>query len=352
MRKRLLVVTSVHPADDPRIRYKHIGSLERDFDILYATKAPGPIDPGDLEWHELSGGRVRRWFTALRLMRTADVDLIAIHDPELIPAAVVTAAVRSVPVVFDVHEDLPAQIRARHSYPAILRRPLASFARMWIKVAERRLDVTLAEAGYQDQFESEKPVFPNYPVARDLPAVAEDRGHGVVYVGDVTIQRGALTLLDAVARAEIGPLVYVGRCDPGLRRSLLEHAALSGIDIDVRGWLPHGEAMVTVRSAAVGVSPLHDTPNYRYSLPTKTLEYLAMGVPVIATDLPGTRSAIADLRGVRLVAPEDVDSLAEALRADMSDLAADARSDAERVRQSYRWPDDEVRTFYASLLSA
>ena len=347
--KRLLVVTTVHPSDDPRIREKHIRTLATDFNVLYATKLPAPSDRDGIEWHPLRGGRAVRWFRALRVMLAARVDVIVVHDPELIPVAVAVRTLRGVPVVFDLHENVPALAFTRTSIPRPLRRPLAGTARFWLSVAERSFPITLAEDGYRSLFRWNHPVFPNYLDAGSLPEpTAEERG-GVVYVGDVTEQRGAVTLLDAAVRAGVDSVTYVGRCNDELRERIVERAAGTGIDVRVLGWRTHTEAMAIAGRAAVGVSPLHDTPNYRNSLPTKTLEYLAMGTPVVASDLPGTRNVIGTLPGVRLVPPGDVEALASALEAVDAELAAAAAAGTDDVRKRFRWPAEAVREFYASL---
>ena len=41
-----------------------------------------------------------------------------------------------------------------------------------------------------------------------------------------------------------------------------------------------------VDGALAGLSLLQDEPNFRHSLPTKVVEYMARGVPVITTPLP------------------------------------------------------------------
>jgi glycosyltransferase involved in cell wall biosynthesis len=41
-----------------------------------------------------------------------------------------------------------------------------------------------------------------------------------------------------------------------------------------------------MRGATTGLSLLHNENNYRHSYPTKVFEYLAMGIPVVATPLP------------------------------------------------------------------
>lgn len=350
MTPRLLVVTSVHPADDPRIREKHIRTLSSVFDVTYASKAPGPSDRSGLDWHLLPGGRVRRWVSALRLMLTSQTDLIAIHDPELVPAGITARVARRIPVVFDVHEDVPAQFHTKQTVPQWLRRPLSLASRLLLSWADRSLVVTLAEDGYDRLFRSRPPVFPNYLDGMRLPESGRESRLGVVYVGDITEQRGALTLLEAAARSGRGPVTYVGRCSDTLRLRLLERAADYGVDIELPGWLPHPEAMVIAGQAEVGVSPLHDTPNYRYSLPTKTLEYLAMGTPVIASDLPGTTRVIGSLPGVRLVPAGDIGALAEALASVGDGLGSDAILGSDHVRRRFQWPASEVRAFYRSLV--
>ncbi|MEA3501528.1 MAG: glycosyltransferase, partial [Actinomycetota bacterium] len=348
--RRLLVVTTVHPAEDPRIREKHIRTLSSEFDVIFATKAPPPTDRTGLDWRILSGGRVARWLAALKLMLTTRADAIAIHDPELILAAVTTRLIRGIPIVFDLHENFPAQILTKASVPRMLRRPLAGMARFWLSAAERSLAVSLAEDGYRSLFCWEHPVFPNYPDMAFLPEPDQDQRTGVVYVGDVTEQRGALTLLDAAASAGVGPVVYVGRCGDALRQRLVKRADASGVEIEILGWRSHAEAMTIAGHALVGVSPLHDTPNYRNSLPTKTLEYLAMGTPVIASDLPGTSSIVGSLPGVRLVPAGDTEALARALESIDNALVEEAVEGAADVRSRFQWPTDEVRAFYASLL--
>ena len=349
MTKTLLVVSTVHPSDDPRIRFKFIATLMQDFDIVYATKAPGPSEAESLRWLELRGGRASRWFRSLAMMFTVDAQVVAIHDPELIPAGLCARLIRRRTVVFDLHEDLPAQIKDKASVPRLLRGPVSWFARGWLKLAERYLQVTLAEPGYQHLFATERPVFQNYPVSSLLPEVRTQPRSGIVYVGDVTRQRGALTLLEAVAMSGTGAVIYVGRCNENLRDELNERARALGVKLDIRGWQPYPVAMAIAASAVAGVSPLHDTANYRNSLPTKTLEYLAVGTPVVASDLPGTAEILSELPGVVLVTPGDVADLARALSSVDAALAQSALEGAQTIREQYQWPTEKVRALYDSL---
>ena len=350
MTPRLLVVTSVHPSDDPRIREKHIRTLAGAFDVTYASKPPGPSDQTGLRWRSLRGGRIRRWLAALRLMLTARADVIAFHDPELIPAGILARLIRRIPVVFDLHENVPAQMLTKASLPRLLRFPLSVATRFWITWADRTLDVTLAEDGYRSLFRSSPPTFANYPDTGSFPEPTTGPRSGIIYVGDVTEQRGATTLLEAAAASRETTITYVGRCSEPLQSRLLGRSSELGVEARLLGWKPHPEAMAIAASARVGVSPLHDVPNYRHSLPTKTLEYLALGTPVVASDLPGTGSIIGALPGVRLVPPGDVEALSAAIDSVEEDMAGAALAGAAEVRRRFQWPAAAVTDFYLSLV--
>lgn len=345
----VLVVTTIHPPDDPRVRERTVGALATRARVRYACKEPGPSRQDDHEWLPLRGGRVRRAWEAARASFVGDVDSISFHDPELLPLALLVRLVRRIHVVYDVHEDLPGQLMDKEWAPVPLRAPLAKAAALMLQVAETQLTLTLAEAGYQRRFRRSHPVLPNYPDVQRLPAPSDAHDGTIVYVGDIREVRGAMLTVEAVAEmASPAPLVMVGRCLPALRERLVARARELGVELTLPGFLPHAEAMAIVRRAAVGISPLFDIANYRWSLPTKVLEYLALGVPVVASDLPGTSEVVAGLAGVRLVPPGDSRSLADALSAVLGDptIRAEARAAAPSVRERFSWPAEDLRAVY------
>jgi glycosyltransferase involved in cell wall biosynthesis len=353
----LLVLSTVHQADDPRVRVRTVGVLAQRFDVRYATRPPAPSDRGDHTWVALPGGRVRRHLAAFREVWRRDVGLVSLHDPELIPLGLAVRWLRRLPVVFDVHEDVPAQLRTKQWLPAWLRAPLAAVAAVVLRLAERWLTITLAEPGYTRLFHRSHPVLPNYPLQGHLPplpdsaAVDHMSGH-IVYVGDVTEARGASFAIEVVARLRSPRrLRLIGRCAPALRARLQRQAAELGVDLDVPGFLPHDDAMRAVAGAAVGLCPLEDQPNYRYSLPTKVLEYLALGVPVVASDLPGTAELAAGRPGVQLVAPRAAGAWADAVARALHDpqYRTGARAAADEVRAQFCWPAERLLDIYGRL---
>lgn len=351
---RALVVTSVHRSDDPRIRERTLRSLASAFEVRYATRPPAPAAGGDHEWVPLPGGRLRRDWGAWRQMMRRGVAVVSVHDPELIPAALVARLLRRVPVVVDVHEDVPAQMTHKQWVARPLRRPLAGAARALLRLAERFCVVTLAEEGYRHLFRGDHPVFPNYPAAGSLPALAADGGY-LVYVGDLTEERGALDMVEAVGRmTRPRPLRLVGRGPAGLGEELRRRASELRVPLVLTGALPHGRAMALAAGASAGLSLLRPLPNYVHSVPTKVVEYLALGVPVVASDLPATRAAVGDLAGVALVAPADPAAAAAALDRMVGDAGfrEETARQAPVLRERLVWPDAAVVAVYREAAGA
>lgn len=350
-RRRLLVVTSVHRPDDPRIRVKLIETLAAEWEIHYATKTPCPGDLTEIEWLPLAGGRARRWLAALRLIPRKRWDLVAIHDPELLTAGWLRAMLGR-PTLFDLHENLPAQLRTRRSTPAWLRPALALAAGAALRVTERLMTVTLAEEGYQSLFRRPHPVIANH-----LPGwLPEPRAVGqppyLAYLGDVTELRGAFLALEAAAGAG-HRLVMVGGVSPSsLTPRLLRRAEELGVEVELTGQLPHRGALDRVAGATAGLSPLLDIDNYRDSLPTKVPEYLALGLPVIASDLPGTRQPTSGLDGIVFVPAGDAVAWREAgakVGADHG-LRQRVAEQIDEVKRRFAWPAEEVLIVYRRAL--
>ncbi len=352
MKATVLVVTTVHHPDDTRIRQRLISTLAAHWDVVYACREPGPSKVDGFSTLELRGGRAVRWFRAGWTLLTSTWDIAVLHDSELIPLGVVARTIRRKVVVFDVHENLRAQVSTKSWIPGLLKPAARALATGLYWLADRLLTVTLAEPGYSKLFsEGTPPVFANYPMVDVWPEPQMEPDAPAIYVGDVSISRGVWDAVEASGQAGI-PLLVVGPVTDVHRERLLETASRVGCDLRLAGRVTNPEALQLMASAAVGLSPLYSEPNYVDSLPTKVIEYLSVGIPVAASDLPGTRSVVGDLEAVYLHEPGNVSSMASAMtEARSDDSRRIARDAASEVRSAFSWPADEVVAFYQGLLT-
>src|SRR5207253_10288792 len=109
--------------------------------------------------------------------------------------------------------------------------------------------------------------------------------------------------------------------------------------------VPLSELLANTAEADVGVTLLQDTcENHRLALPNKLFEYIAAGVPVVASALPESERLI-DSYGVGwCVTPEDPAALASALRRALSARGDEAlQAKIALAAQELRWPREQER---------
>lgn len=361
---RALVVTIVHHPEDSRIRHREIAALlDAGWDVTYAAPFSGyglPIEsagaPESLSVVDVPRAAGRRRLRALRGARAVlrrlgpSHDVVLLHDPELL-AALPGLRLRT-PVVWDVHEDTAAAVTLKPWLPGPLRPVVRwAFARVE-RFAERRVNVILAEHAYQDRFRDAHVVVPNVNrVPESVPPPDQPRA---VYVGSITRARGAEELVEvarAVAAKTDGEvrLLLIGPASADVE-PLLRLAVDDGV-LDWPGFLPSGQAMARVDGSLAGLSLLRDEPNYRVSMPTKVVEYMAHGVPVVTTPLPLARDLV-ESAGSGIVVPfGDAAAAAEAVVALWNDPERRHRLGAAGhavARERYDWTT-QAKAFVAEL---
>ena len=79
--------------------------------------------------------------------------------------------------------------------------------------------------------------------------------------------------------------------------------------------VPLADLLAHTAEADVGVTLLQDTcENHRLALPNKLFEYIAAGVPVVASALPETRALVESQASAGASPPGDAEALAAALQ--------------------------------------
>ena len=350
---RVLVVTVVHDPQDARIRHRQIAALlDAGHDVVLAAPFSGyrrPLShrPAGVD---LPRARGRSRLAALRaaralLRRSARAyDLVVLHDPELLLALPGLGRAVRRRVVWDVHEDTAAALSLKSWLPEGLRPLVVRAVVLAERWAERSVRLMLAEESYAARFRRAHPVVPNSVVvpAAEPPPPGDSR---LVYVGALSRARGALDMVEVGRR--LGSEVTVALVGPADRavEPVLRAAHAEGVVV-WHGFLPNDEALRLVDGALAGLSLLHDEPNYAHSRPTKIMEYMAHGVPVITTPNPAS-VALVERHGCGVVVPYgDVDAVVEAvrrLRAGAAERRAMGAAGRAAAVSAYSWSVDGPR---------
>jgi glycosyltransferase involved in cell wall biosynthesis len=356
---RVLVVTTVHTPLDARIHHRQIRAMcAAGFGVTYvAPWRETGTDPADaMEGvvavdvpRALGRARLRALRAANTLVRRLGPqhDLVLLHDADLLAVAAWQHR-RLPPIVWDVHEDTAAALVSRPWVPSAVRVPVAWAIRRTESWAERRLHLVLAERGYAARFKRPHPVILNVPyVPATTAALGSDR---VVYLGRVARSRGAADLITLGQRVRPQVTVeLIGQADDDVRPAI--EAAHARGDIVWHGFVPNERALGLLEGAAAGLSLLGDEPNYRVSMPTKVLEYLAYGVPVITTPLPQAVAVVEGHDAGIVVGFGDIDAAEAAVRALVADPVRQrhlGQRGRRVVEERYSW-DVEGERFVALL---
>lgn len=347
---RVLVMCPVHDPRDARIAEREIGAL---LDAGHVVTQAGPFSAYAAE--PRAGVRAidiprsvgRRRLGAVRearrvLKREAPHhDVVLLHSPDAVLAAV---GIDHPAIAWDVHEDTAAALVMRPWLPLPLASPMGAAVRWGEGRAEHSRRILLAERAYASRFTREHPVVPNTP--RVPVAVPPSRRGRAIYLGRLTRARGAedLIALGRELRQHSVAMEAIGSADAEVESKL--RAAQEQRWIDWRGFIPNARALNVLEGATVGLSLLHDEANYRHSMPTKLLEYLARGVPFVSTPLP-LAVELAESSGAGIIVPfGDVPAARDAVLAlDADDERRQAMADAGRswVASEANWALDGPR---------
>ena len=124
-----------------------------------------------------------------------------------------------------------------------------------------------------------------------LPPVAgpaEKRRPGAALVGQLN-ERLDLDILDAVAASGTDLTVIGPRTERDAAVGARLDALLSRSNVTWLGEMSAAAAAEQLGTVTAGITPYADSEFNRASFPLKTLDYLAAGLPVVATDLPAAR---------------------------------------------------------------
>ncbi|WP_024301263.1 glycosyltransferase family 4 protein [Pseudogulbenkiania sp. MAI-1] len=363
---RVCHLTSAHPRYDIRIFVKECATLARaghDVTLIVADGQGEEIRDG-VRIHDVgpkTGGRLSRMTgTVERIYRAALAlrpEVAHFHDPELIPAALKLHRA-GIKVVYDVHEDVPRQVLAKHWIPGAARPLVSKGVEVLEHYAARRFDAIVAATPViRRRFAAlgaRAIDVCNYPILEELVRNTpwEARRNEVCYLGGISRTRGIAPIVAALPSTATRLNLAGLWSEPELKAELQQQPGWARVN-DL-GVLDRAGVAEVLAASKIGLVTLLPTPSYVESLPIKLFEYMAAGLPVIASDFPLWRDIVDGAGCGLLVDPADPAAIATAITALLSnDERARAMGEAGKaaVLARYSWAaeGDKLVALYREL---
>ena len=301
---------------------------------------------------------VRAALTALRLHIGTRYDVVHVNTmPDYLVAAAALPKLLGAKVVLDVHDLVPELYAAKFGVDesSLVIRLMTFVERCSVRFADRALAVhrphleALLRHGNR---ESKFSIVMNLPDTRFFPRQPKKRSISgpfvLLYHGTVSRRHGLETAVCAVELARRTfddiQLLIIGDGDDIERLKGIVDARGLGEAVRIEGLRPIEQLGPVFARASAGIVPIVDDAFTRYMLPVKLLEYVALGLPVIASETSTIR-AYFDETMVAFARPGDAADLAAkivALRRD-PDLRESLVGSADTFLERYSWDRESER---------
>jgi glycosyltransferase involved in cell wall biosynthesis len=129
-------------------------------------------------------------------------------------------------------------------------------------------------------------------------------------------------------------------------RDLVTELDVAGTVQLEQGLRPIEEVIPDLETASVGVVPIVDDPFTKYMLPVKLLEYVALGMPVIASSTSTIRAYFSESM-LAFTTPGDATALAEQMVElyRRPERRHDLATEADKFTAEHNWPREKTRYY-------
>lgn len=364
---RICHLSSVHDRYDTRILHKECASLRKrnmEVNLVVADSLPDEVYNGiNIISVGASSGKLNRFINAAKRVfqkgKELDADVYHFHDPELIPYGLKLKALGK-KVIYDIHEDLPRAILSKDYIPFLLRKPLSSILEIYENKSAKKFDhLFTATPHIEKRF---KPInkhtmaINNYPLLSELDTAITSwdmREDEVCYIGSITRIRGLEQVLQAIGLLKGIRFNLAGSFAPASFREDLEET--DGWDYTkFFGRVDRDEVKRILKRSKVGVVTFLPYGNHTHSQPNKLFEYMAQGIPIVASNFEMWRAIIEDFQCGICIDPSDPNAIAEAIRTILKDSDSSEKmgvNGRNAVINQFNWGTEENKLFsvYESL---
>ena len=235
--------------------------------------------------------------TVLRLHLRRRYDVVHVHTmPDILVFSAIGPRLLGASVLLDVHDLMPELYASKFGLPEshpmirllrVLERGSIAFADSAVAVHRPHLDALVRHGNPEERFGIVMNV-PDPSLFARRASEPPESPFRLVYHGMIGRRNGLDVAVRAVAQARAAipdiELRIIGDGDDAERlEALIDELGVRDVVRFDRGLFDMGELLPVIARAHVGIVPILDDAFTRFMLPVKLLEYVALGIPVIAS---------------------------------------------------------------------
>ncbi len=255
----------------------------------------------------------RFWLAVQHYLIRLSPKLIHCHDFDTLPAGLWFGKLHHIPVIYDAHEYYSELVKPRlHGIVGKLLFRLIKWAEQFGARNARAVvtvDKTLASIyRRKDQSVIILGHDPEKRIADQSNPVFSKPNLTLLYSGRLSADRGLLIYANMVRRLQEKGipvrLLLAGVFTPEAEQERFNDYAKSiANSVDFLGWIPYKQMSHVYHEADIGLAVLLPEPRYVAATPVKLFDYMANGLPVVASNFPSIAIIVNDANCGLLVDP-------------------------------------------------
>lgn len=348
-------LTSVHMPDDVRIFQKECKSLIKyRYNVIIIVQADRDCVSNGIQLVSVaqkSGSRLNRMTKVVwEIFKKADkidADIYHFHDPELIPVGLLLIR-KGKKVIYDVHEDVPQDIKDKPWINPIFRKSLSFtfelFENFSVRFFSAIVTATPAIKKRLSIFNANTTNVNNYPFLNEFPSDWSNKNREICYIGGLSEARGIKELIQSMKFVN-GKLNLAGRFQTqGFRQQVGKLSEWK--KVNWFGFVNREKMAKIVSVSSVGAVIYHPIANHVQALPNKIFEYMSAGIPVIASNFPLWKKIVEGHRCGICVDPKNPKDIGDAINyllANEAEAKQMGKNGRQAVEQAFNWEKEEAK---------
>ncbi len=255
----------------------------------------------------------RFWSAVQPYLKALNPNFIHCHDFDTLPVGLWFGRVHHLPVIYDAHEYYAELIK-----PRLVGMAGSSLFKLiaWAELKgahQAHAVVTVDEklAAIYRRINQNVIILGHYPenkmTAQSNP-VFTSSNLTLLYAGRLSVDRGLFIYVDIVRKLQEkgipARLLLAGVFTPESEQAKFnDYAKDITNSVDFLGWIPYEQMSQAYQRADIGLAVLLPEPRYVAATPVKLFEYMANGLPVVASNFPSIAQIVNDTNCGLLVDP-------------------------------------------------